>query len=152
MTLMRSDVEGPTSEAAQPDPLANLLAHLRTCYPESEQLIKEVVNLGWRAVVGSAVARGDGRAERAVREAIAPLLSDGSFRTAQAASVHFFAAYGSREEVDAAMAMIRQAAVPRAEVFNYWLSDPRMGDELEIHVLLYAFADELEALASGADP
>ena len=110
-----------------------------------------MVNLGWRAVVGSAVAQGDGRAERAARAAIAPLLSDGSFRTAQAAHVSFFAAYGSREEVDAAMAVIRQAAVPRAEVFNYGLSDPRMGDEIEVHVLLYAFADELAALATGAD-
>jgi hypothetical protein len=42
MTLM-------TSEAARPDSLAKLIAHLRACYPQSEQHLNEVVNLGWRA-------------------------------------------------------------------------------------------------------
>jgi hypothetical protein len=121
MALMRSDLEGPTPEAAQPDPLANLLAHLRAHYPQSEQLINEVVNLGWRAAVGSAAARGDGRATvRAARAAIAPLVADGTFKTARAATVFVFGAYGWRQEIDAAVAVVRQAAVPHAEIFGYF--------------------------------
>lgn len=161
MTPMRSDVGGPTPEAARADSLEKLIAHLQAvlrlcrflpCYQGTEQLLNEVVSLGWRVVVGSAAARGDGRATvRAARAAIAPLVADGSFRAAQAATVFIFGACGWRQELDAAVTVVRQAAVPHAEIFGWSLSDAGLGDEVQVYVVLYAFADELAALASGAD-
>ncbi len=161
MTLMRSDVGGPTPEAARADSLDKLIAHLQAvlrlcrflpCYRGTEQLLNEVVNLGWRVVVGSAAARGDGRATvRAARAAIASLVADGTFRTARAATVFIFGSCAWQQEIDAAVAVVRQAAVPRAEVFGWSISEAGLGDEVQVYVVLYAFADEMAALASGAD-
>ena len=162
MTLMSSDVEGPTPEAARADSLDELIAHLQAvlrrcrflpCYQGTEALLDEVINLGWRAVVGSAVAHGDGRATvRAARAAIEPLVADGSFTRARAATVYVFGACRFwRQEIDAAVAMVRQAAIPGAEIFGWSLSEAGLGDGVQVYVVLYAFADELQALASGTD-
>lgn len=149
MTLMKSDAEGSTQENVRPDPLANLLEHLRACFPDSEQDINMLSDLGWRVAVGSAAARGDGRATvRAARAAIGPLVADGSFTKARAATVYVFGACRFwRQEIDAAVAVVRQAAVPGAEIFGWSLSEAGLGDDVQVYVVLYAFADELEALA-----
>jgi hypothetical protein len=162
MALMRSDLEGPTPEAVRTESLDELIAHLQAvlrlcrflpCYRGTEALLDEVVNLGWRVVVGSAAARGDGRATvRAARAAIEPLLANGTITMARAATVFVFGACGFwRPEIDAAVAVVRQAAVPGAEIFGWSLSEAGLGDEVQVYVVLYAFADELQTLASGTD-
>jgi cell division GTPase FtsZ len=121
-------------------------------YCQTGQHLNEVVDLGWRVVVGSAAARGDGRATvRAARAAIAPLVADGTFKTARAATVYVFGAYGWQQEIDAAVAVVRQAAVPYAEIFGWSLSEAGLEDEVQVYIVAYAFSDEMAALASGAD-
>ncbi|HYE96052.1 MAG TPA: cell division protein FtsZ [Rubricoccaceae bacterium] len=96
---------------------------------------------GGTALMGSATAHGDKRAERAAREAISsPLLDGVSIRGARNVLVNITAgpSLGIREAT-AATAVIQQEAGEDAEVIFGTVIDPEMGDQIRVTVIATGF-------------
>ncbi|HLT46405.1 MAG TPA: cell division protein FtsZ [Rubricoccaceae bacterium] len=96
---------------------------------------------GGTAIMGSAVASGTGRAEKAAHEAISsPLLDGVAIRGARNVLVNITAGptLGIREAT-AATAVIQQEAGDEAEVIFGTVIDPAMGDDLRVTVIATGF-------------
>jgi len=104
---------------------------------------------GGTALMGSASASGDRRAERAALEAISSPLLDGiSISGARNVLVNFTASQslGIRETTQA-MSVIHREAGDEAEVIFGTVIDPAMGDEIRVTVIATGFDGEREAPA-----
>jgi cell division protein FtsZ len=100
---------------------------------------------GGTAIMGSAIASGSGRAERAANAAISSPLLDGiSIRGARNVLVNITAGptLGIREAT-AATAVIQQEAGNEAEVIFGTVIDPGMGDDLRVTVIATGFDREV---------
>ncbi|MEL6443583.1 MAG: cell division protein FtsZ [Bacteroidota bacterium] len=103
--------------------------------------VKTTMSNGGTALMGSAVATGEGRAERAAREAIAsPLLGGISISGARNVLVNITAgaSLGMREATNATK-VIQQEAGDDAEVIFGTVIDDAMGDELSVTVIATGF-------------
>ncbi|MDX1419184.1 MAG: cell division protein FtsZ [Rubricoccaceae bacterium] len=104
---------------------------------------------GGAALMGSAVASGSGRAEKAAHEAISsPLLDGVAIRGARNVLVNITAgpSLGIREATQAT-AVIQQEAGDEAEVIFGTVIDPEMGEDLRVTVIATGF--DREAAAPG---
>jgi cell division protein FtsZ len=106
---------------------------------------------GGTAIMGSAVASGSGRAERAANAAISsPLLDGVSIRGARNVLVNITAgpSLGIREATQAT-AVIQQEAGNEAEVIFGTVIDPEMGEDFRVTVIATGFDREPMGLAGS---
>ncbi|CAN5890527.1 cell division protein FtsZ [soil metagenome] len=103
---------------------------------------------GGTALMGSSVAAGEHRAERAAREAISsPLLDGVSITGARNVLVNITGGPSLRmRETTQATSVIQQEAGDEAEVIFGTVIDPDMGDQLRVTVIATGF-DEIHAAA-----
>ncbi|HIG75085.1 MAG TPA: cell division protein FtsZ [Bacteroidetes bacterium] len=96
---------------------------------------------GGTALMGSSIAHGDQRAERAAREALeSPLLDGISIHGARNGLVNITAGPSlSIREATRGMSVIQQEAGDEAEVIFGTVIDPEMGDELRVTVMATGF-------------
>ncbi len=106
--------------------------------------VRTTMENGGTALMGSAVASGENRAERAAREAISSPLLDGlSIQGARNVLVNITASSSLKiREAEVASSLIQQAAGEDVEVIWGTVIDEEMGDELRITVIATGFEEE----------
>lgn len=114
--------------------------------------VRTTMKNGGTALMGAATASGEGRAEKAAREALSSPLLDGlSIHGARNVLVNITAgrSLGIREAT-AATSIIQKEAGPDVEVIFGTVIDDDMGDELRITVIATGFdAEQRQAIETG---
>ncbi len=106
--------------------------------------VKTVMANRGRAVMGTGVGRGEGRATDAAQKAIAsPLLEDGSIKGARAVLINVT---GGEDmgiyEFNEASAIIKEEADPSANIIVGVVIDPVMSEEIMVTVIATGFDEE----------
>jgi cell division protein FtsZ len=106
--------------------------------------VKTVMTNRGRAVMGTGVGRGEGRATDAAQKAIAsPLLEDGSIKGARAVLINVT---GGEDmgiyEFNEASAIIKEEADPSANIIVGVVIDPVMSEEIMVTVIATGFDEE----------
>ncbi len=106
--------------------------------------VKTVMANRGRAVMGTGVGRGEGRATDAAQKAIAsPLLEDGSIKGARAVLINVT---GGEDmgiyEFNEASAIIKEEAAPSANIIVGVVIDPVMSEEIMVTVIATGFDEE----------
>ncbi len=106
--------------------------------------VRTTMENGGTALMGSAVASGENRAERAAREAISSPLLDGlSIQGARNVLVNITASSSLRiREAEVASSLIQQAAGEDVEVIWGTVIDEEMGDALRVTVIATGFDEK----------
>ena len=106
--------------------------------------VKAVMANRGRAVMGTGIARGEGRAVEAAQKAIAsPLLEDGSIKGARAVLINIT---GGNDmgiyELNEASAIIKEEADPGANIIFGAVINPVMSEEIIVTVIATGFDEE----------